>query len=153
MAKENQIQEANANFENEVEKLKAKLKRCEEANRQLTQRHAEQLEAIRNSVTNGGPVIIKPMDPVNGEFTAEYRDPFTGAAVKKTVKFADGQTKVRYRDGEIVPSAALMRLAEGGAATQEELQQFPALASITQSAAAEWLTDLVKKKYPFLIQA
>lgn len=153
MAKDNQVQEAQDAFQQEIEKLKAKLKRCEEASREQAKRHAEQLENIRNSVTNGGPVIIKPMDVVDGVFVAKYRDPFTGDPVERTVRFADGQTKVRYRDGELLSSAALMRIAEGGKPTPEEVQAFPSLSSLSQAAAAEWLTDLVKKKYPFLVEA
>jgi hypothetical protein len=90
---------------------------------------------------------------VDGTFTVSYKDAKTGKAVKKQVRFADGHQRVRLTDGSIVGAAALMRIAEGGEANELERRTFPALASLTQEAAANRLNDLHKLGYRHLVEA
>lgn len=146
-------QEAYDALQKENEELREKLAQSEKTNRDQVELHSKILQNIRKTVQHGGAVVIRPQEPVDGKFKAEYKDAKTGKQVKKTVKFKDGHQKVRMGDGEMVGAAALMRLAEGGEVTPEELATFPALAKIDQKAAANRLNDLVKMGYPHLVDA
>lgn len=126
--------------------LKAKV-------REITDSFNEQLKNIKNTVEHGGALAIRPKEPVDGVFSIDYNDPATGKKVKQKVKFVDGHQRVRLADGEIVSSAALMRIAEGGEATEGELRAFPALVNLKKEQAADRLTDLWKMNYPYLVKA
>lgn len=146
------LAEENQQLKSLNEQLQEKLSRSEQSRRELVENHAETLKSIRNTVQHGGAVVIRPTEPVDGKFTAEFRDAKTGQITKKVVKFTDGHQRVRLGDGEIVGAAALMRIAEGGEANDKELKTFPALANLTKDAAAARLNDLVKMNYPHLVQ-
>lgn len=87
--------------------------------------------------------------PIPGKFTAEWKSP-AGNTVKKVVRFKDGHRAVRLNNGSRVDSAGLIKLANDGAATKEQLANSPALANLTQQDAKDYLTHLVQIKYGYL---
>jgi hypothetical protein len=118
----------------------------------VTDKYNDVLKKLKEKVDHGGAFVIRPKDPVEGVFTAKYRDPNNGAEVEKTVKFADGQRNARMKDGELVSSAALMAIAAGETVDAAVLDKFPALKKVTQQQAQDRLTDLVKLNYPGLVE-
>lgn len=119
--------------------------------REMIEGFNEQLKKIKDTVDHGGALAIRPKEPVDGVFTVKYNA--EGKQVKEKVRFKDGHQRVRLANGELVSSSALMRIAEGGDATEAEVKAFPALNGLTQQQAADRITDLHKLKYPYLVKA
>lgn len=89
---------------------------------------------------------------VKGRFTATL-ETTAGKKVKKTVQFNPGYVKCRLKNGEKVWSEDLMSLANLKAKedlSAEALKRSPHLASLSNEAAAEWLTELIKRGVTFL---
>lgn len=147
------LQQENLQLKSQKEELEEQHERLKSAHREQIDLHAQTLKSIRETVQHGGAVVIRPKEPVDGTFTVGYKDAKTGKAVKKQVRFADGHQRVRLADGSIVGAAALMRIAEGGEANELERRTFPALANLTQEAAANRLNDLHKLGYRHLVEA
>lgn len=135
------------------EALRKELEDSEKKGREQAAAHAEILKGIRLAVQHGGAIVVRPREPVEGEFAVDFKHPKTGKQVKKTFRFQDGHQRVRLGNGEVVGSAALVRIANEGQASDEELSAFPALVGLSQSAASDRLTDLVKLSYPYLVEA
>jgi hypothetical protein len=155
MSKFASIEEAQKAFEAadaENKKLKAAAAKADKETRTVTDKYNDVLKKLKEKVDHGGAFVIRPKDPVEGVFTAKYRDPNNGAEVEKTVKFADGQRNARMKDGELVSSAALMAIAAGETVDAAVLDKFPALKKVTQQQAQDRLTDLVKLNYPGLVE-
>jgi len=155
MAKFANLEEAQKAYDEslaENKKLAKANEKLEKDTRSVTDKYNEVLKNLKDKVDHGGAFVIRPKDPVDGKFTAKYRDPNNGAEVEKTVKFADGQRQVRMKDGDLVSSAGLMAIAEGSPVDALILKGFPGMAKITQQQASERLTDLVKLGYPGLVE-
>jgi hypothetical protein len=114
-----------------IEQLKAQL--AEEA----TARKAAE-SALEQSKKTG---IISP--PVQGTFTVvgENAD---GKETKRKFRFKNGRTRTPLRNGQLVPSAALIALANGTAIDKiEGVATFPWFAELTKETAQAELERLV----------
>lgn len=86
---------------------------------------------------------------VEGVFAAKL-ETTDGKKSTKKVQFIPGYVHCRLQSGEKVWSADLMRLANGNKLSEEELKRSPELATVSSTAAADWLTSLVRKGVNFL---
>lgn len=86
---------------------------------------------------------------VEGVFAAKLETP-DGKKSTKKVQFIPGYVHCRLQSGEKVWSADLMKLANGKELSKEELKRSPDLATVSSTAAADWLTSLVRKGVNFL---
>lgn len=90
--------------------------------------------------------------PIPGTFKVEL-ETTSGKKEKKTLKFQPGYVNCRLKNGNVVISAHLMKLANGTKLTDEELQQSPALVGVSSADAEAWLTHLARIRVSFLVPA
>lgn len=105
----------------ELEQLKAQLAAAEADKAKL-----EADKAALQNLVDTAPSIVKPIE---GTFSANVM--VDGKPVKKKFGFADGQRLIRFSDGNVVPTEVVIRLAEGGKATPDELTEYPTLRDLT----------------------
>jgi|GEM_PF-4726859 len=115
----------NKELQAEVKRLKEELKRNQEAMTKASK------TGIVSSV-------------VEGSFSISGKDPNTGEEVTRKFRFKAGRIRVPLTSGQQVPSAALMRIANGGEATKAEKANRPWLLEVTQEIAQARLEWLVK---------
>ena len=89
-----------------------------------------------------------PAPKVPGSVKLKLATP-DGSATK-TVSFVDGAIRTRSADGELLPSVALIKLANGGEATAEQLATYPALQAFDKQAAIDLLTRYATMGVAFL---
>ena len=117
----------------ELEKINAGLVAENEAMagiiEDLTAKNNELIAKLAKAGT-GKPVAV----PIPGiiKVSLETRE---GKKVTGEYKFRDGVRKVPMDDGLLVSSEALMRIANGEKATDEELKAFPRLRSVSKEIA------------------
>lgn len=118
--------------------LEAKIKALEEEN-----------EAMKNSLESAKATgIVSP--PVPGVFTCQLEQ--NGKSVTKKFKFRDGCLRVPLSNGLQVSSELLIKLANGGELTEEDLVASPHLNGVTKGNAIERLTHLVSIGASYLIE-
>lgn len=105
------------------------------------------LRGILEQAQQGEPIIL----PVDGTFIVERETP-TGEIVKQEWGFKPGRIRVALAEGAQVSSSALIRIANGGQATEQERARFLPLRTITQEEAQQRLEYLVHLGASFLEQ-
>jgi hypothetical protein len=108
----------------------------------------EENEALKQALEDAKTTKVVSM-PVSGTFTVKQETP-GGEVIEKEYGFKAGRTKVALATGAQVSSEALMRIANGGTATEEELEQYLALQGLTQPQAQERLEFLAQLGASFL---
>lgn len=104
----------------------------------------EELQRNQEAMTKASKTgIVSPI--VEGLFTVTGEDPKTGEEASRKFRFKAGRIRVPLTSGQQVPSAALIRIANGGEATKEEKANRPWLLEVTQEIAQARLEWLVEK--------
>lgn len=93
------------------------------------------LEAAKNTGTVAMPI------PGVFEMQGEGAD---GKPTKVKYRFKPGRVRCVIEGGIQVSSAALMRIANGGKPTEQEVEEFPALAGLTKDVAAARIMKLIE---------
>jgi len=101
---------------------------------------------LENAAQNNGRVSL----PVAGHYNAKWKDDATGKNVQQKIAFQDGVTKVRIADGRIVASEAILKIANGEAASPAHVLAYPALRDCNQANAQALLLNLAKMGASFL---
>lgn len=130
---EKELTKAAKDHKSEVQRLGAQIA-------ELSKQLAETEAALQDAAMKGQKVSI----PVPGEYTYVGEDA-DGKEVKTKFRFKPGRIRVPLADGTQVNSAALLRIANGGAPTEEEVAMFPALAGVTDQAAKDRMNWLIEK--------
>lgn len=91
----------------------------------------DELRKELEGANTGTPVAV----PIPGKIKVAVETP-EGKQVKGEYKFRPGVRRVPMEDGQLVSSAALIRIATGGKATKEELEQYPRLQGVSKEDAA-----------------
>jgi len=129
----------------EIETLKARLVAKDKEIDAKKLELAAKTKAIEKSVKTG---IVSP--PVEGAYTAKYKDDVSAKEITKKIEFKDGRIKVRLKEGHEVSSEAIIRIANNGKPTETELKQFPVLSTITKAVAEDLLIHYAKMGAGFL---
>lgn len=87
--------------------------------------------------------------PIEGTFTVQLETP-QGKKVKKTFRFKPGRIRTPLKDGIQVGTEALIRIANGGKATEAELAKYRGLHGLTKGVALARLQKLAQLEATFL---
>lgn len=131
-------------LENQNSEMAGQLEEVESIKEQSEayRKKAEGLEKSLKGIKKKGIVSL----PVEGSFEVTLRPP-KGKQVKKTLTFKPGRLVVLVPPlnslpglaGASMKSEALLRIANGKEATEEELRDFPAMGNLTKALASEIL--------------
>lgn len=132
MAKDNQptIEELQKQLADERTAFELQLAKEKEEKERLA-------KAVEEATATG---VVSP--PVEGTFTVKGKDPETGNEVKKQFRFKNGRKRTPLRSGQQVPSAALIKLANGTKAEDIDCK-LPWFLELTQELAQAELERLV----------
>lgn len=86
---------------------------------------------------------------VEGSIELNWKDP-SGRSQGGKFRYLDGITKTRLRNGQLVSSTGLIRIANGGNPTADELAEFPAMNGLTKDVAYSTLLHYAKIRVGFL---
>lgn len=101
---------------------------------------AAEKSALENSLEAASETgIVSPK--VSGKSTVTVEDP-DGNKLKKTIGFKDGRVNTRLRNGLVVPSAGLLKVANGQKLTEKE-EENPMLKALTKQEAQDHLVYLI----------
>lgn len=125
----------------QVKELEKKVAELEAQQAELEAQLAAKDKAIAAAKGTGKKISI----PVAGTYTATWENPLVkGEMIKKTVKFKDGQPRVRLLSGIPVSSEAILKIANGKKASEKELKDFPELNAVTKEEAEKLMRHLIK---------
>lgn len=125
--------------------LKAKIAELEAENARQGDELAKAHTIIKKSNKTGQAASL----PIPGVFKADF-ETANGKKVKKTVKFKDGSKHTRLKDGAVVDSALLLKVANGTKLSKEEAKANGVLAKMDKTAAVAEMSHLVNIGYALL---
>lgn len=117
----------NKDLQEEVKRLKTEL--------------AQHKKALSEAESTG---IVSPVVEGTFKLTSEDADSKEGETITREFRFKPGRVRVPLANGQQVPSAALIRIANGGKATEKELENRPWLHTVTKEQAEERLLWFVQ---------
>jgi len=104
----------------------------QELQEQLTELQEEN-QRLRDALDNAKDTKIVSL-PIPGSIKLDFETP-DGKKVSGKFRFRNGVVRTPLETGEKVPSASLMKLANGEKLTEKELAEAPILHSVTSEAA------------------
>ena len=141
------LQEENAKLKKENVRYKKEVNKAKENT-------AKAVEAVTAAAKSGSAIIVPDLTPIEGTIKVKFTKP-NGEKVAGEYGFAPGNRAVRLKNGAVVSSEAIIKLAslkKDEVLTDEELKASPALAKMTKEDATNFLTDLVKIGSTVLIE-